>query len=167
MTNRPTRTALGRMFWHRVAATALTAILMSAPTLAAETFALGDIEIVAPFSRATLPNSSTGGVYFSLANSGTTDDVLLSASTPLAQVVQLHDMKIEDNVMRMSELPDGITVPAGSTIVLKPSGMHLMLVRLDGQLVEGETLPLTLSFKNAGDITVDVPIGSIAQREAP
>ena len=132
-----------------------------------EPLKLGAIEIDAPFSRATLPKAPTGGAYFTVINTGTTDDRLVSATSTVAGEVQMHDMKIENSVASMRELPDGIVMPAGATVVLTPNGTQLMLTHLTHPLVQGDTLPLTLTFENAGSITLEVPIGSIAARMAP
>lgn len=137
------------------------------PASAQDILRIGGIEVVAPFSRATLPNAPTGGAYFSLVNTGSEDDRLLSATTPVSSDVQLHEMKIENNVARMRDLPDGIPLPAGETVTLEPSGTHIMLTKLTGPLIEGETVPITLTFEHAGDITLNLPIAHFAARRAP
>lgn len=151
---------------HMLAAT-MALMALTFPALAQERFMAGPIEIVAPFSRATLPNAPTGGAYFSLINTGSADDRLVSATSPVSGDVQLHEMKVENNVARMRDLPDGIPLPAGQTVVLEPSGTHIMLTRLAGPLIEGETVPVTLTFEHAGDITLALPIAHFAARVAP
>lgn len=151
---------------RKVLTIALSLLILTGPAWG-EPLKLGAIEIDAPFSRATLPKAPTGGAYFTVINTGTTDDRLVSATSPVAGEVQMHEMKIENSVASMRELPDGIVIPAGATVVLTPSGTHLMLTHLTHPLVQGGSLPLTLNFEQAGSITLDVPIGSIAQREAP
>ncbi|WP_417309077.1 copper chaperone PCu(A)C [Devosia sp.] len=133
-------------------------------TVAAE---IGPIEIVAPFARASLPNAPTGGAYFTLVNNGAEDDRLVSVTSPGAESVDMHEMKIEDNVAIMRKLTDGIVLPAGESTVLEPSGTHLMLNHLVRPLVEGEQLKLTLVFEQAGELTLDLPIASFAARSAP
>lgn len=128
---------------------------------------LGDLELIAPFSRATPPRAPTGGAYLSIVNNGTEDDRLLSGTTTVSEAVQLHEMSMENDIMRMREMKDGIPIPAGETLTLEPSGTHIMLVRLLAPLVEGETVPLTLTFEKAGTIELEVPIASIAARQAP
>lgn len=152
---------------NRMFAAAVAIIGLIFPASAQDIVKIGDIEIVAPFSRATLPNAPTGGAYFSLVNTGSEDDRLLSATSPVSGDVQLHEMKIENNVARMRDLPDGIPLPAGQTVTLEPSGTHIMLTKLTGPLIEGETVPITLTFEHAGDITLNVPIAHFAARKAP
>ena len=141
--------------------------LSCGPALAEQVARACSIEIVAPFARATLPNSPTGGVYFTLRNTGTEDDRLLTAASPIAGAVQLHEMSVENDVASMRELPDGIALPAGGTVTLTPSGTHIMLTHLTQPLVKGETFSLTLTFEHAGPVTLTVPIGSIAAKAAP
>lgn len=137
------------------------------PAMSAETFRQGMIEVVAPFARATLPKSPTGGAYLTIINQGQESDRLISVSTPVAAAVQMHQSKVENGIASMRQLTDGIEVPAGGTVVLEPSGTHLMLTRLAQPLVEGETLSLTLNFERAGAVTIILPVGGIAARKAP
>lgn len=152
-------------FLLRVLVSAL--ILAAGPALAGSVISVGAIEVIDPFARATLPNSPTGGVYFTLSNTGTTDDRLVSASSPLADEVQMHEVSVVDTVAKMRQLTDGITIPAGGSVVLEPSGLHLMLTHLAHPLRQGETVSITLVFETAGAVTIDAPIGSIAARAAP
>lgn len=118
----------------------------------------GDLTISAAYSRATLPNAPVGAAYLTVTNTGSSDDRLISASSPVAGVTQLHEMTMANDVMQMNELPDGIALPAGSTVTLAPGGLHVMLMNLNGPLVEGATLALTLVFEKAGTVEIEVPI---------
>uniref|UniRef100_UPI002811C9C4 copper chaperone PCu(A)C n=1 Tax=Jannaschia maritima TaxID=3032585 RepID=UPI002811C9C4 len=69
-------------------------------------------------------------------------------------MVQLHRMEMEDGVMRMSEVPGGIPVPAGETVTLERGGLHVMFMQLEGPLTDGMTVPATLRFEKAGDVEV-------------
>lgn len=140
----------------------------ASPAPADETVATNasHIEIAAPFARATLPNAQTGGVYFSILNNGPEDDVLVSVTTSAAVEAQLHEMAMQNDIMRMRELPDGIPLPAGETVTLQPSGLHVMLMRLAAPLVEGETVKLTLHFASGGALDVVAPIGPVSMRQA-
>jgi periplasmic copper chaperone A len=73
---------------------------------------------------------------------------LVGVSTPVAGVAEVHEMKMEGDVMRMRRL-DKLDLPAGRTIELKPGGYHLMLLDLKHPLVQDSTIPLTLSFRDA------------------
>lgn len=129
---------------------------------ASEAAQIGTIVISGAFARATLPNAPVGGAYLTLTNSGTADDRLISASSPVAGHAELHEMAVENDVMRMRELPDGIPLPASETVVLKPGSLHVMLMDLKQPLVEGETAPVTLTFERAGAVEVELAVTGIA-----
>jgi copper(I)-binding protein len=67
--------------------------------------------------------------------------------------------------MKMNELPDGIPVPAGATVTLSPGGLHLMMMGLKAPLVEGETVPVTLTFATAGTVEIALVVGSVNAKE--
>lgn len=119
---------------------------------------LGDLEITNGFARATLPNQPVGGGFFTLTNSGDTDDRLVSVTTHLSPRGEIHEMSITDTVMKMRKLEDGLAIPAGQTVVLKPGGFHLMFMALTQPLVQGEVLPVTLTFEHAGEVVVPLAI---------
>ena len=100
-----------------------------------------------------------GGTFMTISNTTEIDDRLIAASTDAAKRVELHT-HIEDGegVMRMVEVEDGFAVPAGGEAVLKRGGLHIMMMGLTRPLVQGESITLVLTFENAGDITVAVPI---------
>lgn len=74
---------------------------------------------------------------------------LVSISTPVAGVAQVHEMKMEGDVMRMRALPDGLDLPAGKPVALTPGGYHVMLLDLKAALPKDSTIPMTLVFKDA------------------
>jgi copper(I)-binding protein len=127
----------------------------------------GSLEISGAFTRATLPNAPVGGGYLTIVNTGSSDDCLLSATSTVAGEVQIHEMRMDGQMMRMAELPEGIPLPAGSTVTLAPGGLHLMLMSLTGPLVEGTTVPVTLIFEKAGPIEIGLSVGPVGAREAP
>lgn len=129
-------------------------------------YTLGALTLTAPYSRATLPNAPVGGGFLTITNTGTEDDVLLSAASPAAGHMEVHEMKMEGEVMKMRELADGLPIPAGATVELKPGGYHLMLMELKDRLVEGETVAVTLTFATAGTIEIPFAIGAPNARGA-
>jgi len=122
----------------------------------------GSIEISHGFARATLPNAPVGGGYVTLHNGGENDDRLVGAASPVSPDVQLHQMTVEDDVMRMSEVEGGIAVPAGETVTLKPGGLHLMFMQITEPFVEGTSIPVTLTFENAGTAEIGLEVRDIA-----
>lgn len=128
---------------------------------------LGAINISLPFTRATLPNAPVGGGFLTIENEGPDADRLVSASSPAADVVQIHEMKMEGEVMKMRPLPEGLELPAGETVVLSPGGLHLMFMGLKQAFVEGETVPVTLVFERAGTVEIALPVLGAAADAAP
>ena len=122
----------------------------------AHDFTLGSLTIGHPYARSTVPGQSVGGGFLSIANKGA-DDRLLSATSAAAKSVELHSMSMDGDVMRMRQV-DGIALPAGKTIELKPGALHLMLMGLKAPLKPGDTLPVTLKFEKSGEVTVTLNV---------
>ena len=97
-----------------------------------------------------------GGCYVTLVSSR--DDVLVSVASPASPTVEIHEMQMEGDMMRMSQIEDGLTLPAGETIQLRPGAEHLMLTALSAPLAEGQTVPLTLTFEDAAEVTVEAQV---------
>jgi hypothetical protein len=100
-----------------------------------------------------------------ITNTGAAADRLVSASSPAAGKVEIHEMSMQDNIMKMRELPRGLPIEAGKTVSLSPGGYHLMLLGLKAPLKKGDKITVTLNFEKAGkvDVTLDVE-GIGAQR---
>jgi copper(I)-binding protein len=111
-----------------------------------------EIAIMEPFGRATL---DTASAYFTIKNNGDTDDALVAASAPVADMVGLHEVVTEGAETRMQPI-DKIDVLAGGETQLKPGGYHVMLEQLTQDLKEGDTYALTLEFESG--LTMDVEI---------
>lgn len=124
----------------------------------AHDYEVGELTITHPWSRATAASAANGVAYMAITNNGSSDDVLIAAEAPVSSRTELHTHEMTDGVMRMRPVEGGITIPAGETIYLEPSGLHVMLMGLDDRLVEGELFPLTLTFQNAGTIEVEAAI---------
>jgi copper(I)-binding protein len=148
---------------NRILSGAIALLLLLSPiaAVAHETFTLGTLEISGGYSRATLPNAPVGAGYITITNKGTSDDTLVSATSPVAGVTQIHEMKMEGDVMKMNELEGGLVIPAGQSVVLAPGGLHIMFMELKESLVEGAEVPVTLTFATAGTIEIKLVVGSI------
>jgi len=125
---------------------------------------VGTLQLSGAFTRATLPNAPVGGGYVTITNTGSEADRLVAASAAVAGDVQIHEMKMEGDVMKMGELPDGIAIAPGETVTLAPGGLHLMLMQLKEPLVEGTTVPVTLTFEKAGSVDIELSVEGIAAR---
>jgi len=138
---------------------ALAAVLTGfvAPALAQGT-ANTSIAVEQPWARATPAGAKTGAVYMTLDNKSGTADRLTGASSDVADKLQIHEMKVENGVMKMREVPGGLPIPGSGSVVLKPGSYHVMLMGLKKPLTVGEKFPLTLTFEKAGNISVTVPV---------
>ncbi len=135
----------------------LAAALFLAATVHAHQFSVGHLVIGHPWARPTAAGMPTGVAYLSITNSGAQEDTLLSASSPQASRVEFHRTIIESGMARMR--PAGVlTIKPGDTLTAEPGGLHLMLVDLVSPLVEGATVPLVLTFQNAGVVTVQLKV---------
>ncbi|MEP7101629.1 MAG: copper chaperone PCu(A)C [Burkholderiales bacterium] len=142
---------------HVVKPAVVAALLALAVTAAsAHEYQLGPIKIDHPYARSTAAGQPTGGGYMSFVNAGV-GDRLVSASADVAKSVELHEMKMEGDVMKMRQV-EGIEIGGGKTVELKPGGYHLMFVGLKAPLKEGASFPMKLKFEKAGEVTVEVKI---------
>jgi copper(I)-binding protein len=129
------------------------------PALAApEAIKAGALQIEAPWLRATPGGAKVGAGYLRITNTGSEADRLTGASMPLAPRGEVHEMSMQNGVMRMRELAQGLTIAPGTTVELKPGGFHLMFLDMKGPLKEGQTVDVTLTFDKAGSVTVPFPV---------
>lgn len=120
----------------------------------------GALEIHKPWARSSSypsPNDFAGA-FLSIANKGPEDDRLIAANSPLADRVELHGIRVVGADIEMRPLANGVAVPAGNTMTLKPRGYHLLLLGVKQPLAKGSTLPVTLTFEKAGAIAVDFAV---------
>jgi len=128
--------------------------LLALPAQAADVI-VGQLKISAPWARATPKGASVGGGYMTITNTGSAPDRLLGGASGVAKEVQLHEMSMDKGVMKMRPLAGGLEIKPGESVTLKPGGYHLMFVRLNQQLKQGETFKVTLEFAKAGKVDVD------------
>ncbi|MGH7004258.1 MAG: copper chaperone PCu(A)C [Alphaproteobacteria bacterium] len=119
----------------------------------------GDLSLSGAFARATLPGAKVGGGYLTIVNRSGEADRLTGGSSTAAERVEVHEMKMDGDVMQMRQLKDGVEIPAGGTVELAPGGLHLMLMGLTAPLKEGDMVPVTLDFDRAGKVDVPFMVG--------
>ncbi|WP_373768979.1 copper chaperone PCu(A)C [Delftia acidovorans] len=126
-------------------------------TARAHDFRAGDLVIDHPYATPSIAGSSNGAAYLrGIRNKGKNADRLIGASTPAAARVELHEMKMEGDIMHMREVPF-IELPAGQEVQLRHGqSHHLMLIDLKQPLREGDRFDLTLQFEKAGEYKVKV-----------
>lgn len=121
---------------------------------------VGDLEIVAPWSRATPPGGKVGAGYMVLRNHGTTPIELTGGSVPFAQRTELHVMKVVDGYMQMRPV-ESLAVPPGGELELKPGGPHIMFLGLTQMLRVGNAYDITLAFKDGTSTTVKAVVWDV------
>jgi len=140
---------------HRFLAFLVVALFALAAT--AHGYELGMLTIGHPWSRPTAAGMPMGVAYLTITNHGKVPDALVAASTPAAANVEFHQTSFTDGMARMRPLQEIVIAP-GQSVKIEPGGIHLMLVDLRSALVSGKTVPLTLEFRVAGRITVELSI---------
>jgi copper(I)-binding protein len=123
--------------------------------------------VAEPWIRGTVPQQKATGMFASITS--TQGGRLVSASSPVAGVVEIHEMAMDGDVMKMRALANGLDLPAGKAVALKPGGYHVMLMDLKQQLKAGDTVPVTLVIEGAGKVreTVEVKAPVKALNAAP
>lgn len=102
------------------------------------------ITIKDPWVRATVPQQKATGAFMQIESAA--DSKLVSVSSPVTKTVEVHEMSMQGNVMKMRQVP-AVALPAGKTVELNPGGYHVMLMNLPQQIKEGDSVPLTLVFE--------------------
>ena len=127
----------------------------------AHSFTSGALKIGHPWSRETAKGQSVGGGYLTITNNGKSADRLTGGATGIAAQVQVHSMSMDGGVMRMRQLKDGLAIPAGGAVALKPASFHLMFIGLKRPLKRGELVPVTLHFARAGKVAVQFKVEAV------
>lgn len=141
----------------------LSTYLFCIAPLSAQT-KVGNLQIVKPMVRATLPGQSMSSGYLTIENKGSTADRLIAATFSKAKEVQIHEMKMDGDKMMMRQVT-GLDVPANGMLELKPGGYHLMLIGLDGAIKEGEQVKINLQFEKAGKVEVIFPSQAVSGKK--
>ena len=134
--------------------------LLLVPALAHD-YKVGALEISHPWTRATPPTAQAGGGFLTITNKGMTPDRLVAARSAVSDRVEVHEMKMDGNVMRMRELEKGLEIPAGATVMLKPGGFHIMFMGLKAPFAKDAKVPLTLVFEKAGSIDIELDVEAL------
>lgn len=132
--------------------------------LACGTLYAQTVEVKDAWVRTTVPGQKATGAFMKVtAKEGSK---LVGASSPVAGVTEVHEMKMDGDVMKMRAVAGGLDLPAGKTVELKPGGYHVMLMDLKAPLAKDSTVPLTLVFKDAkgveSKVELKVPVAAVA-----
>jgi copper(I)-binding protein len=127
----------------------------------AHSFSVGSLNIAHPWARATPKGATIGGGYLKITNTGTTPDRLVGGTSTVSKGFEIHQMSMENGIMKMRPLADGVEIKPGETVEFKPGGYHIMFVGLTRPLVKGEHVNATLHFEKAGTVKVDFVVEGI------
>lgn len=123
-------------------------LTLIAASLLASSLAHAQTTVAEPWVRSTVAGQKATGAFLQITSAA--GGKLVSASSPVAGVVEIHEMSMDGNVMKMRALPNGLDLPAGKAVALKPGGLHVMLMDLKQPLKAGDAVPLTLVVEGAG-----------------
>ncbi|HEY9193833.1 MAG TPA: copper chaperone PCu(A)C [Methyloversatilis sp.] len=135
-------------------------LLIAAVLAFSTSVAMADLTVKEPWVRATVPQQTATGAFMQITAPKAAR--LVEARSPVAGVVQIHEMSMSDNVMRMREVA-GIDLPAGKAVDLKPGGYHVMLMDLKAPIAEGQVVPLTLVVEHADKKRENIEIKATAR----
>jgi hypothetical protein len=149
---------------RRSALAAFALLALSVPSFAHQ-YKVGDLTLRHPWARATPPGAEVAAGYVRITNSGNAPDRLVAISSPIAESGEIHEGTLVDDIAKMRRLENGVEIPAGTTVDLEPSGIHLMLVKLKQSLVEDMTIKATLTFERAGPVDIELVVEKMGAME--
>tara|TARA_R110002124_G_scaffold198192_1_gene365141 strand:- start:464 stop:940 length:477 start_codon:yes stop_codon:yes gene_type:complete len=150
------KTAVGIVVMFALAAVIMAVVTVKMSPLDKSTAAFA---VEQPYLRSSLPTSTSAAAFMVLRNQTGEDDRLVGARSALAGQVTLHRHTEDANgVMRMGEIEGGVPLPDGATHSFARGGDHLMFTGLDAPLTQGQLVPVTLVFENAGEVEITVPV---------
>lgn len=138
----------------------LFALILRAPA-SAEDVKAGDLVISQAWSRATPGGAKVAGGFLTIENKGSTTDKLVAVSAEIAGKVEVHEMAMDNGVMKMRPLDKGLVIEPGKTVKLAPGGNHLMLQDLKRPFKQGDKVPVTLEFEKAGKVAVSLDVQGV------
>ena len=145
---------------------ALLSLLLVPTFVSAHGFKLGALEIGHPWTRATPNGAEVAGGFLKITNTGTEDDRLVSVTVDGIAHVQIHEMKMENGMMSMRPLKDGLLIPAGATVELKPGSYHIMMMGLSQSFVEGTMVKGRITFEKAGSADIEFKVEAVGANPA-
>jgi copper(I)-binding protein len=124
-----------------------------------------NVAVTDAWARATVQGQKASGAFMKITAKDNTK--LVGVSSPAAGVAQIHEMKMEKDVMKMTALPNGLDLPAGKAVELKPGGYHLMLMDLKAPLTQDTTVPVILLFEDAKGVKTQLALNVPVVMQSP
>ncbi|MCK1733234.1 copper chaperone PCu(A)C [Bradyrhizobium sp. 138] len=140
---------------------AIAILLSCSATAFADDVKAGELVISQAWSRATPGGAKVAGGYLTIENKGTAADRLVSVSADIAGKSEIHEMAMDNGVMKMRPLDKGLAIDPGKAVKLAPGGNHLMLQELKGPFKQGDKVPVTLQFEKAGKVAVSLDVQGV------
>jgi len=137
------------------------ALALVATAASAHDYKAGSLEIKHPWSRATPKGATVAGGYLKIVNTGTAPDRLVGGSTEVAGKFEIHEMSMDNGVMKMRPMAGGVEIKPGQTVEFKPGSYHLMFVGINKPLEQGKPVKGTLEFEKAGKVEVEYAVEAI------
>lgn len=131
----------------------------------AEDIIIDDLHFSAPTIRLAPPGAPVSAGYLTISNHGDQTDRLLSISVDFAEKSEIHEMKMEGDIMKMRPLSEGILIEPGQTITLEPGGLHFMFMKVKEPLRERASKKAVLQFEKAGQIELDFIVQNVARKK--
>lgn len=119
------------------------------------------VSVLDAWARPGLAGSNSA-VYLTIRNSSTAEEELVGASGDVAESIEIHTSSMDSSGTMMMRPVEAVEIPAHAAVEFKPGGMHVMLVGLSEDFIAGESITITLHFKNAANLTIEVPIKTSA-----
>jgi len=132
----------------------------------AEDVKVGNLDISAPWARATPKGAPIGGGYLKITNTGSAPDRLLGGSSQISGKLEIHQMSMSGGVMKMRPVSGGVEIKPGEAVELRPGGVHIMFVGLKQPLQKGQHFQAKLQFEKAGSVDVDFSVAGIGATSA-
>lgn len=136
----------------------LLALFAMTNSLFAHEFKSGDIVVEHPWSRATPAGAKVAAGYLIITNNGSTPDRLIAVSGEIAGKTEVHEMAVDDKGVMTMRPVEGIEIPPGSSVELKPGGYHIMFLQLSKPAMEGQPFKGSLTLEKAGTIDVEFAV---------
>ena len=150
----------------RIVGVAVAAGVIAGAIVGVESSWAGDgVRVDHPWARATAGDAPNGAVFMTLTDVSGRGDALVAAESPAAATVELHVHQESDGIMRMRAV-HSLPIPAEGSITLKPGAEHVMLMGLKQPLKEGDTVPLVLTFANAGAVQTHAIVRGVGAASA-
>jgi copper(I)-binding protein len=143
------------------------AFLTLSANAGAHEYKIGDLIIDHPWTRATPAGAKAAGGYAKITNNGQAPDRLVGGAAEEADKVEIHEMSVENNIMKMRELRGGLEIKPGETVELKPGSFHLMILGLKAPYKVGAPVQGALTFEKAGTVEVEFKVEAIGAKESP